>query len=120
MENLEDDDKVGPLAGEEMEEEEEEEHLGSSLTLERIAVAKKFIENHYKAHMKHIKERRERYQFFINQHRISPIVFDFALAEFNSILVISPHFFPKCMGIDFRGPLRCMRLVTLNNILVED
>ncbi|GFY98475.1 AGC (cAMP-dependent, cGMP-dependent and protein kinase C) kinase family protein [Actinidia rufa] len=53
----EDDDKVGPLAGEEM---EEEEQLGSSLTLERVAVAKQFIENHYKAHMKHIKERRER------------------------------------------------------------
>ncbi|XP_057506373.1 uncharacterized protein LOC130789598 isoform X2 [Actinidia eriantha] len=57
MENQEDDDKVGPLAGEEM---EEEEQLGSSLTLERVAVAKQFIENHYKAHMKHIKERRER------------------------------------------------------------
>ncbi|PSS01995.1 Serine/threonine-protein kinase [Actinidia chinensis var. chinensis] len=60
MENQEDDDKVGPLAGEEMEKEEAEEQLGSSLTLERVAVAKQFIENHYKAHMKHIKERRER------------------------------------------------------------
>ncbi|GFS43413.1 AGC (cAMP-dependent, cGMP-dependent and protein kinase C) kinase family protein [Actinidia rufa] len=64
MENQEDDDKVGPLAGEEMEKEEAEEQLGSSLTLERVAVAKQFIENHYKAHMKHIKERRERLQFF--------------------------------------------------------
>ncbi|KAG5547135.1 hypothetical protein RHGRI_012977 [Rhododendron griersonianum] len=47
------------------EEEEEtaevgEEQLGSSSTLERVAVAKQFIENHYKSHMKHIKERRER------------------------------------------------------------
>ena len=89
MENQEDDDKVGPLAGEEMEKEEAEEQLGSSLTLERVAVAKQFIENHYKAHMKHIKERRERYKFFINHHRISPhFFFDFALAEFNSIIVI--------------------------------
>lgn len=42
------------------EEEEDEEEPSSSLTLERVAVAKQFIENHYKSHMKHIKERRER------------------------------------------------------------
>lgn len=41
-------------------EEEEEEQLGSSLTLERAAAAKKFIENHYKSQIKHIRERKER------------------------------------------------------------
>lgn len=38
-----------------------EEKLGSNLTLERVAAAKKFIEGHYKSHMKHIRERKERY-----------------------------------------------------------
>ncbi|KAL1363884.1 uncharacterized protein [Arachis hypogaea] len=42
------------------EEEEEEGTTGSSLTMERVAVAKEFIENHYKAHMKHIQDRKER------------------------------------------------------------
>ncbi|THG12480.1 hypothetical protein TEA_022985 [Camellia sinensis var. sinensis] len=64
MENQEEDDKVAPLAVAEAEAEEEAveevtEELGSSLTLERVAVAKQFIESHYKAHMKHIKERKE-------------------------------------------------------------
>ncbi|KAG8376182.1 hypothetical protein BUALT_Bualt09G0036600 [Buddleja alternifolia] len=44
------------------EEEEEEEELGSSLTLERAAAAKKFIENHYKNYMKNMQERRQRRQ----------------------------------------------------------
>ncbi|KAK4415715.1 Serine/threonine-protein kinase CBK1 [Sesamum alatum] len=39
-----------------------EEEPGSSLTLERAAAAKKFIENHYKTHMKGIQERRQRRQ----------------------------------------------------------
>ncbi|CAL5442823.1 unnamed protein product [Camellia sinensis] len=70
MENQEEDDKVAPLAVAEAEAEEEAveevtEELGSSLTLERVAVAKQFIESHYKAHMKHIKERKERYQLII-------------------------------------------------------
>ncbi|KAH7847273.1 hypothetical protein Vadar_024038 [Vaccinium darrowii] len=45
-----------------MEEEEkgEEEVLGSSLTMERVAAAKQFIENHYRAQMKNIQERKER------------------------------------------------------------
>lgn len=38
-----------------------EEKLGSNLTLERVAAAKKFIEGHYKSHMKHIRDRKERY-----------------------------------------------------------
>ncbi|TKY72824.1 Serine/threonine-protein kinase 38 [Spatholobus suberectus] len=42
------------------EEEEDEGVVGSSLTLERVAAAKKFIENHYRAQMKHIQERKER------------------------------------------------------------
>ncbi|KAK6912839.1 Protein kinase domain [Dillenia turbinata] len=39
---------------------EEQEVLGSSLTMEKVAAAKKFIENHYKAQMKNIQERKER------------------------------------------------------------
>ncbi|XP_058001942.1 uncharacterized protein LOC110642430 isoform X3 [Hevea brasiliensis] len=54
-EKREDDDEVGPMAGE-----EEEGEVGSSLTLERVAAAKLFIENHYKAQMKHIQQRKER------------------------------------------------------------
>lgn len=40
----------------------EEEVLGSSLTMERVAAAKQFIENHYRTQMKNIQERRERYR----------------------------------------------------------
>ena len=39
----------------------EEEILGSSLTMEKVAAAKKYIENHYKNQMKSIQERKERY-----------------------------------------------------------
>lgn len=49
MEDLEEEEKVG------------EEVLGSSLTMEKVAAAKKFIENHYRAQMKNIQERKERY-----------------------------------------------------------
>lgn len=38
----------------------EEESLGSSLTRERVAAAKQFIENHYRSQMKNIQERKER------------------------------------------------------------
>ncbi|GFY95545.1 AGC (cAMP-dependent, cGMP-dependent and protein kinase C) kinase family protein [Actinidia rufa] len=38
----------------------EEEVLGSSLTMEKVAAAKQFIENHYRAQMKNIQERKER------------------------------------------------------------
>lgn len=41
--------------------EEEEEVLGSSLTMEKVAAAKQFIENHYRAQRKNIQERKERY-----------------------------------------------------------
>ncbi|KAF5726142.1 AGC (cAMP-dependent cGMP-dependent and protein kinase C) kinase family protein [Tripterygium wilfordii] len=41
-------------------EEEEEEVLGSSLTMEKVAAAKKIIENHYRAQTKNIQERKER------------------------------------------------------------
>nr|AGE09676.1 serine/threonine protein kinase [Carica papaya] len=47
--------EVGPIAVD-----EEEGQVGSSLTMERVAAAKQFIESHYKAHMKHIQERKER------------------------------------------------------------
>ncbi|KAA8534813.1 hypothetical protein F0562_029745 [Nyssa sinensis] len=56
MENQEGD-KLTPLV---VEEEEEEGQLGSSLTLERVAAAKQFIENHYKAQRRHIQDRKER------------------------------------------------------------
>ncbi|XP_059592130.1 uncharacterized protein LOC100252504 isoform X2 [Vitis vinifera] len=38
----------------------EEEVLGSSLTMEKVAAAKQFIENHYRTQMKTIQERKER------------------------------------------------------------
>ncbi len=44
---------------------EEEEVLGSTLTMEKVAAAKQFIENHYRAQMKNIKERKERYFFYL-------------------------------------------------------
>ncbi|CAN0918538.1 Serine/threonine-protein kinase CBK1 [Linum grandiflorum] len=39
---------------------EQQEALVSSLTMERVAAAKQFIENHYRAQMKNIQERKER------------------------------------------------------------
>ncbi|KAK9208872.1 hypothetical protein WN944_001233 [Citrus x changshan-huyou] len=51
------DDEGAPTAGEVLEEEGE---IGSSLTMERVAAAKQFIESHYKAQMKHIQERKQR------------------------------------------------------------
>lgn len=50
-------DKVAAMVEEE---EEELEEQMDSLTLERVAAAKKFIEDHYKSHMKDMQERRER------------------------------------------------------------
>ncbi|KAJ4708690.1 Serine/threonine-protein kinase [Melia azedarach] len=47
---------VGTMAGEL----QDEGAIGSSLTMERVAAAKQFIENHYKAQRKHIQERKER------------------------------------------------------------
>ncbi|KAL6008089.1 hypothetical protein ACLOJK_033595 [Asimina triloba] len=41
-------------------EREEEEKAGSILTMERVAAAKQFIENHYKAQRKNLQERKER------------------------------------------------------------
>ncbi|KAK8581827.1 hypothetical protein V6N12_072035 [Hibiscus sabdariffa] len=54
MENQEDE-----VEEKELSEEEEEEGV-TSLTLERVAAAKQFIESHYKSHMKHIQDRKER------------------------------------------------------------
>ncbi|KAM1173894.1 hypothetical protein FF1_026517 [Malus domestica] len=48
-------DEAGPMAVE-----EEDGQVGSSLTLERVAAAKQFIEGHYKAQMKHIQDRKQR------------------------------------------------------------
>lgn len=41
----------------------EEDEAVSTITMERVAAAKKFIENHYRSQMKHIQERKERYIF---------------------------------------------------------
>lgn len=49
-----------PLAA--VAEEGEGEGEASTLTMERVAAAKKFIENHYRSHMKNIQERKERYR----------------------------------------------------------
>lgn len=50
--------EVGAIAG------GEEDEAVSTLTMERVAAAKKFIENHYRSQMKHIQERKERYISF--------------------------------------------------------
>ncbi|WOL14044.1 serine/threonine-protein kinase 38 [Canna indica] len=49
------------------EEVEVEEAVGSSLTMERVAAAKKFIENHYRNQTKNIQERKERRWFLERQ-----------------------------------------------------
>jgi len=48
-----------------LEEQEEEDvaDVGSSMTLERVAAAKKFIEDHYRSQMKLIQQRKERYAY---------------------------------------------------------
>ncbi|CAI9100648.1 OLC1v1037790C5 [Oldenlandia corymbosa var. corymbosa] len=51
---------VEELIPEGEEEEESDDHLMSTLTLERVAAAKKYIEDHYKSHMKLIQQRKER------------------------------------------------------------
>lgn len=65
--------KVLPAVEEEaeLEEEMEEEQppqLGSRLTLERVAAAKNFIENHYRSHMKDMQKRRERLSIHTHTH----------------------------------------------------
>ncbi|XP_062194881.1 uncharacterized protein LOC133898267 [Phragmites australis] len=49
-----------PLAAVAEEGEGEAESMGSTLTMERVAAAKKFIENHYRAQTKNIQDRKER------------------------------------------------------------
>ena len=44
-------------------------------TLERVAAAKKYIESHYKSHMKHIQDRRQRYNNVIIRTYVSLIFF---------------------------------------------
>ncbi|WJX28382.1 non-specific serine/threonine protein kinase [Trifolium repens] len=55
---------VEVIDGEQEEEEnvggDEEDDVVSTLTMERVEAAKKFIENHYRSQMKHIQERKER------------------------------------------------------------
>ncbi|KAE8714037.1 serine/threonine-protein kinase CBK1-like isoform X2 [Hibiscus syriacus] len=48
------------MEGIEEEQSGEEEVLGSSLTMEKVAAAKQYIENHYRSQMKNIQERKER------------------------------------------------------------
>lgn len=50
---------------EEIVEEGEEEVMGSSLTMEKVAAAKQYIENHYRAQTKNIQERKERYRLIL-------------------------------------------------------
>jgi serine/threonine kinase 38 len=56
--------------------EQHEVAVGSTKTMERVAAAKKFIEDHYRAQMKNLQERKERYgepvpasNFFFNWSR---------------------------------------------------
>lgn len=62
--NREEEEHSKVVALTEEEEEELEEQLGSSLTLERVAAAKKLIEDHYKSHMKLIQDRKQRFLIF--------------------------------------------------------
>lgn len=48
-------------------EEVEDEKVGSSLTMERVAAAKQFIEGHYRNQMKNIQERKERSVLFLHE-----------------------------------------------------
>lgn len=66
----------------EEEEELEEEALGSTLTLEKVAAAKQFIENHYRAQTKNIRDRKERFAFAALR----------SLSLFNSHFLDSDHF----------------------------
>lgn len=59
--------KVAELLPEEEEKEELDELRMSSLTLDRVAAAKKYIEDHYKSHMKLIQQRKERSFFGITK-----------------------------------------------------
>lgn len=54
-------DDVGPIP------DEDQGDVGSSITMERVEAAKKFIENHYRSQMKHIQERKERYIVLFHQ-----------------------------------------------------
>jgi len=63
-----------------VQEEEDEADVGSSLTLERVAAAKKFIEDHYRSQMKHIRERKERCVCEI--HALSFLLFNVMLRSF--------------------------------------
>ena len=46
-------------------EEEKSESVGSSLTMVKVAAAKKFIENHYRTHRRNIEDRKERYRLIL-------------------------------------------------------
>lgn len=70
------------FAGTEMEDLPEEENgveevQGSSLTMEKVAAAKQFIENHYRAQMKNIQERKERFVSRIRRVLFVFVVFFF-------------------------------------------
>jgi serine/threonine kinase 38 len=44
------------------------EELPSSITRQKVAAAKQYIENHYKSQMKSLQERKERYVFTSPKH----------------------------------------------------
>ncbi|KAK7261019.1 hypothetical protein RIF29_27322 [Crotalaria pallida] len=58
--DMEEEEEEMELESEEEEEEEEEESLVSTLTMLKVAAAKKFIENHYRNHIKNIQDRKDR------------------------------------------------------------
>lgn len=62
--------------------EEEEEVMGSSLTMERVAAAKQFIESHYKAQRKLFYERKQRSFLF-------PI---FSMIQFDPLILLLQNF----------------------------
>lgn len=63
MENQEDEEVVVAKVTSEAEDSFEDEGLVSNSTLEKVAAAKKYIENHYNRRMRHIQQRKERYHF---------------------------------------------------------
>jgi serine/threonine protein kinase len=60
MENQEEDEVVLAKVTSEVEDNFEDEGLVSNSTLEKVAAAKKYIENHYNRRMRHIQQRKER------------------------------------------------------------
>jgi len=103
MENQEEDEVVLAKVTSEVEDNFEDEGLVSNSTLEKVAAAKKYIENHYNRRMRHIQQRKERYRFCL--HIIC--LFLFLKEEYNLICCrisrnFSFIFFCYLNGVVFR------------------